>query len=279
MPISQELEDAIHGSIHSAGAAADLIDLCNGSPFTGSVVACSLTNVTVATAMSAASILATNLSASSVTAINLKVSTAMSVASILGTNISCANLTATVETVPTLHVTDVTALGTVGAATAYATALTAAAATIPTLSAGSVALSSAASINSALATNVSIGGGLSIGGNFVKGQSIFTSGGISGTDAATKWSTVQQLTNGLCFLSVTNATNNFFRLPAAAIGLGVNAINIGSSAVIIPAASAVSCYNSLGTSTTGYTLASGGANSNAINVVADGSRWWPSANV
>jgi hypothetical protein len=130
------------------------------------------------------------------------------------------------------------------------------------------------SANSVLATNLSVGSGLTVGGNFNQGASVFTSGGTSGTNADTKWSTVQQLTNSLCFVKCTNATANYFRLPTAAIGLAVNIVNIGSSAIILPAVSEVVMHNSLGTSTSGITLGAGEANANAAKLVCDGTKWW-----
>ena len=136
------------------------------------------------------------------------------------------------------------------------------------------------SASNASAINLVVQTGLSVKGNFNVGASIFTSGGTSATVAATKWSTVQQLTNSLCFVSATNATNNYFRLPAVAVGLAVDIVNIGSAAAIIPDVSAVVMRNfSGGTTTHLLSLASGGAAANAVALVCDGTQWWQRANV
>ena len=71
MAISQELENAIRGSIHSASGASELIDLCNNEPFNASVSDLNATSATINAAVMSAltagsAVISTNLTVRSV---------------------------------------------------------------------------------------------------------------------------------------------------------------------------------------------------------------------
>ena len=106
------------------------------------------------------------------------------------------------------------------------------------------------------------------------GTVVYSSGGTSATVAATKWSTVQQLTDAVNFISVQNATSNYYRLPAAAMGLGRCAINIGAStAALIGAVSGVLLRGTNGVTTHMIALGENGAAANAVDLICDGTNW------
>ena len=106
------------------------------------------------------------------------------------------------------------------------------------------------------------------------GTAVFIAGGTSGTVAATKWSTVEQLTDAVNFVSVQAATSNYFRLPAAARGLGRCVVNIGAStAALIGASSGVLLRGTNGVTTHMIALGENGAAANAVDLVCDGTNW------
>ena len=77
----------------------------------------------------------------------------------------------------------------------------------------------------------------------------------------------------LAMLSVATASNNYFKLPAAALGLACNVINVGAStAVLIGDTTDVSIA-----SATAASLATANASGSALNLVCDGTNWWKRA--
>ena len=120
---------------------------------------------------------------------------------------------------------------------------------------------SSASINAITATAINVGTG-----NMVLGGALLVSGGsdVALTNAVA-------LPGPVAMLSVGTATNNYFKLPAPAIGLNVNVVNLGSTAGVIGGA---------GESVAGATstaLATANAVGSAVNLVCDGTNWWHKA--
>ena len=120
---------------------------------------------------------------------------------------------------------------------------------------------SSASINAATLTAINVGTG-----NMVLGGALLVSGG-----SAVALTNAVAIPGPVAMLSVGTQTNNYFKLPAAAVGLNVNVVNLGSTAGVIGGA---------GESVAGATstaLATANAVGSAINLVCDGTNWWHKA--
>ena len=227
-------------TLGDAGDFVTFISVKVGTSFLWRVIAQEGTNVAeevvAADLVSAASILATNISiGTGLTAPNIVAGTAISANSILATNASIG------------------------------TGLTA-----PNIVAGT-----AISANSILATNLSVGTAATVPNlnvashRTIGGQTVQVSGGTGSVDSQA----TALLSPTLAMLSVATASNNYFKLPAAALGLACNVINVGAStAVLIGDTTDVSIA-----SATAASLATANASGSALNLVCDGTNWWKRA--
>jgi hypothetical protein len=208
----------------------------------------SIPNLVVGTTISAASILATNLSvATQATIPNILCSSNLSVASVLATNISVGTA--------------------MSAASILATNLSVGTqATIP-----NIVCTSNLSVASVLATNLSVATGittpsLKVGtGSMIIGNSVPNVSG--GTAAVASQATV--INGPMAIISVGTSTNNYFKLPAPAMGLQANVINLGGSTAGLVGAAGESIA-----SATSVALATANATDSALNLFSDGTNWW-----
>lgn len=218
---------------------------------------CTVTNIQVSTAMSVASILGTNISCAS-----MSVSSAFNAKSILATNASIGTgLTAASILAPIISATSKVEANSILATNISAgVGLTAASILAPIISA-----TSKVEANSILATNISVGA-QTVTGNRVLGAGTIQ---VSGGTAAVDTQATALLTPTLALISVGTATNNYFKLPAAAKGIVCNVINLGSTAGLVGATAGVSIA-----SATSVGLATANAIGSGLNLVCDGTNWW-----
>ena len=187
----------------------------------------------------------------------------VSIASILATNISAGTgLTALAASIGSVSIgaSNITALTGVFKSINVSTGMTAPLGTINQLVA-----TSKIEANSILATNISVGAA-SVTGNRVLGVGTIQ---VSGGTAAVDTQATALLTPTLNVISVGTATNNYFKLPAAAKGIVCNVVNLGSTAGILGATAGVSIA-----SATSVALATANATGSALNLVCDGTNWW-----
>jgi hypothetical protein len=133
-----------------------------------------------------------------------------------------------------------------------------------------------------LATNLSIATGLTAGtiigtnltapnitnaSKLVMGGSIAITGGTAAVDTQ-----ANAVAGPLQLISVGTATNNYFKLPTAALGLCVNVVNLGSTVGIVGHTAGVSIV-----SATSQALATANATGSAMELVCDGTNWWKRA--
>ena len=248
-----------------------ITNLLGTSASIGSVLGTNIScaSMSVSSNFRAASILATNLSVGTQATIpNILCSSNLSVASILATNLSVG----TQATIP-----NILCSSNLSVASVLATNLSVGTqATIP-----NILCSSNLSVASALATNVSIATGLTAGTivgtnltapNITNASKLVMGGTIAsvGGTAATA-SLCSVLAGPLQMISVTDAAKNYFKMPAAAVGLCVNVINLGSTVGLLGAAG-----ESIA-SATSVALATADAVGSALELVCDGTNWWKRA--
>ncbi len=218
----------------------------------------------VSSNLQAASILATNLSVGTQATIpNILCSSNLSAASILATNLSVG----TQATIP-----NILCSSNLSAASILATNLSVGTqATIP-----NILCSSNLSVASALATNISVGTGLTAAairagagginvtaGNIIEGAQLGMTGGTADSSA-------QAITAQNALLAFTASTNNFYALPAPAIGLLVNVINrVGSTAALVANNATQSIQGA-----TSFSIATSNAVGGAPSLFCDGTNWF-----
>ena len=94
-------------------------------------------------------------------------------------------------------------------------------------------------------------------------------GNSSCTTAASAYTSATAVAQPVNLISISAATNNFFRLPAAYLGLSCNVINIGASTVgLIGNSNGVSLAGAASTA-----LATADATGCALELVCDGTNW------
>ena len=158
------------------------------------------------------------------------------------------------------------------AASAYAPALYATAATVLGATLGTAGVSSNFTAANLTATGVTAGtAGVNIttGGQVLCGATLNVGGPQNCTSVASGYSSAVALGAPANLISCSHATNNFFRLPAAAIGLACNAVNIGASTIgLIGGANGV-CLVGVASSA----LATMDASGSGIELICDGTNW------
>ena len=278
MAISQELENAIRGSVHSAAGAVELIDICNANLATDTYAAASITNLVVATGLTVGStaviqsVNATTVSAASAYAPALSATNA-----VLAIGLSCPTVKAsTMSVASNLSAANISAGTVLNAASILATNLSVGTqATIP-----NILCSSNLSVASVLATNVSVKTGLTALGavvgtngiNCVSGPMVLGSKHVSGGTAAVDTQAVL-ISAPVAYLVLTAAGNNYFKLPAVVAGLCQNVINAGTLTAGLVGRTAGVSINSA----TSVSLATANATGAALDLICDGTNWWKRA--
>jgi hypothetical protein len=261
--VSAELTDGVY-SWQATDVYGCTTTIQTAGNWSAAVADGSMTNLTVATAMTAlaASIGSVTVGASNITALTG-----------VFKSINCSTgLTAPAATIPLLVATSCHSIASV-----LATNLSVGTgATIP-----NIVASSAMSLNSGLLTNLSVATGATLGtilgtnitapnitnaSKLIQGGAIITSGGS--TTAAAAASDCIAIGGPLVMISVASATRNYFKMPAAAVGLCVNVVNLGSTAGLLGAAG-----ESIA-SATSVALATANAVGSGLDLICDGTNWW-----
>jgi len=296
MAISQELENAIRGSIHSASGALELIDLCNASPLAGSNVEQVATSATIGTALIAA-LTVTNISggsasltgrisvpsitctdikaAGTISAATANITSSLAAKSILATNISAG----TGLTCLNIIGTDIVAAGTISAASgnftsdlfaksALVTSLSAANATVGTnITVGSVMSAASGNIQSNLTAKSVAATTVNVASAQILAGSLHV---LGGTAANTTQAVL--FSHPVNYVSVSDASKNYFALPAVTAGACRDVINCLNSTAGLIAVGSVSINGA-----TSQILATNGAVGGSYALICDGTSWWKRA--
>jgi len=278
MAISQELENAIRGSIHSASGAIELIDRCNANIATDTYAAASITNLVVTTAVSANSILFTNLSGASAS-----LTGRISVPSITATNLVLAtNLTALAASVGSVSIggSNISALTGTFKQIDCSTSMTCPTGNFPALKATNMTLASNVTALTGVFKSLDCSTGITALGatagtngiQCISGPMVLGSKHVSGGSAAVDTQAVL-ISAPVAYLVLTDAAKQFFKLPAASAGLCQNVINCGTlSAGLVGRTAGVSIN-----SATSVALQTANATGAALDLICDGTDWWKRA--
>lgn len=151
------------------------------------------------------------------------------------------------------------------------------------VTATNLVVSTAASIASVLATNIS-GASMSVSSNLNAASILATNisaatglttprivlGQHAGMTGGTAASAAQAMTGANAIFAFTNATNNFYALPAPTVGLVQEFINrVGSTAVVVADNSTRSIQGA-----TSQSIATSNAAGAASRLICDGTHWW-----
>ena len=179
--------------------------------------------------------------------------------------VSAQSIVNTALTAPSIVGTNLTAASTATINKVSATSCSAASVICTALTAGTAGISSNLTAANLTATGVVVGtGGMTMtGGKQVLGVAFSSSGGSTNTAA-------MQLPNAPIVLLNCTSAGAFYKLPASAVGLACNVVNVGSgSAIVIAGVSTQSIHN-----VTTRALGVSSATSAAVRCVCDGTNWW-----
>lgn len=276
MAISQELENAIRGSIHSAAGAIELIDRCNANLATDTYAAASITNLVVATGLTVGSTaVMKSVNATTVSAASGYVPALSATNAVLASNITA--LTGVFKSLDCSN--GMSALTGTFKAIDCSTSMTCPTGNFPALKGTNMTLASNVTALTGVFKSLDCSTGITALGatagtngiNCAVGPLVLASKYISGGTGSVASQAVL-LSSPICLLSLGTSDSKYFKLPAPAGGLmACNVINLGSAACLIGNAG-----ESLANATVA-SLASMSATGSAIDLVCDGTNWWKRA--
>ena len=252
--------------VYDSVAAAWRVFTVSGASGSGTFSALTVSSLSALTSSAVTTysgVTAAALTATAATATNLVVSTGVSAASIVATALTCPACVIAAETATNLVVsTGISAASIVG------TALTCPSAVVAAATHTNLVVSTAISAASVLGTNISAAN--MTANNLVVGTGGVLQGTLSSYTGGTATSAAQTMSAGNTLLAFTASTNDYFALPAPAVGLACTPINrVGSTAALIGNAATQSIDGA-----TSKLIATSGAAGCAPSLICDGTNWW-----